>query len=807
MKPNLNKKITQDFNFLILQENPFSMKAYHSNTNKINSLLSSNFKKNYSSNRESDDDIRISLYNIGSNRTSKNLKHLNTQRYINRYNLKMKNQKYSLPDDNEFIFAKRNNLYDINAYNNGKNNLNINDNLPTNDLLLEKTIKKKNSKRHLMNQRNNKNKSYNKNFLSLNDNNIYNDYKKNSRMIDKFNSNYELNATMPDKINTRNKINNSNIILSYNKSSINPNYNEQKQNNENNLGIIKNNRPNMKNKKIKKITKLTNDHQNYNTEKKNDYSFDYGIDALNKKKYNNFYKKSKSGYLSSNFHSEQKNRYFHNIKYKKEEDISDKEIDDLIDSLFADDDNSTRKDDKGLSDDSFNLSEIAGDIINSNPITESETINKETINKINNPNFNNVINNNINMNMNNINYELNFNNNKITNNKHTIVNNFYISSPDIKNINDNVDNDINYNLFVVNEYNNNIENINNKNGLNIPNFVSNKYKSPFIINENINNNNMKNINEIDDKVIEFKNFSLNNSKYKNNINQNIIIGLNYSTNLNDINKEALLNNKNNQDFAVKERKLIDNIPNNTVNKNQGSKKQNIKNKNNKKKEVLKNNLADAKFNDSTIKSLLSSHKNNQRNNNLPIEKQNEIIEDNINNRFNLRQEDKIENDELKFKNSNNEENIYENNKNEILAQNKLFSISNSNNYSLKETGQLNNNINKTKRHISFNLNNNIYIKYGKEDTILDFQVTDINGNQCFHAEKDMNVYNAELKIIKPKPIIKKFSLSDIKVDKEYVARESLQEKQILPELYDEFEENDIKSLEKSLEKSIDKIIH
>ena len=60
----------------------------------------------------------------------------------------------------------------------------------------------------------------------------------------------------------------------------------------------------------------------------------------------------------------------------------------------------------------------------------------------------------------------------------------------------------------------------------------------------------------------------------------------------------------------------------------------------------------------------------------------------------------------------------------LLAQNKLFSISNSNNYSLKETGQLNNNINKTKRHISFNLNNNIYIKYGKEDTILDFQVTD-----------------------------------------------------------------------------------
>ena len=66
----------------------------------------------------------------------------------------MKNQKYPLPDDNEFVFAKRNNLYDINVYNNGKNNFHINDNLSTNDLLLEKTIKN----RHLMNQWNNKNK-------------------------------------------------------------------------------------------------------------------------------------------------------------------------------------------------------------------------------------------------------------------------------------------------------------------------------------------------------------------------------------------------------------------------------------------------------------------------------------------------------------------------------------------------------------------------------------------------------------------------------------------------------------------------
>ena len=74
-------------------------------------------------------------------------------------------------------------------------------------------------------------------------------------------------------------------------------------------------------------------------------------------------------------------------------------------------------------------------------------------------------------------------------------------------------------------------------------------------------------------------------------------------------------------------------------------------------------------------------------------------------------------------------------------------------------------------------------------------------------EKDMNVYKAELKLVKPASIIKKFLLNEIKVDNEYVMKENLSEKQILPELYDEFEEDDIKSLEKSLEKSVDKILH
>ena len=71
----------------------------------------------------------------------------------------------------------------------------------------------------------------------------------------------------------------------------------------------------------------------------------------------------------------------------------------------------------------------------------------------------------------------------------------------------------------------------------------------------------------------------------------------------------------------------------------------------------------------------------------------------------------------------------------------------------------------------------------------------------------MNLYKDELKNIKPKPIIKTFLSKDIKVNNEYILVENLPERQILPDLYDDFEEDDIKSLEKSLERSVDKVLH
>ena len=71
----------------------------------------------------------------------------------------------------------------------------------------------------------------------------------------------------------------------------------------------------------------------------------------------------------------------------------------------------------------------------------------------------------------------------------------------------------------------------------------------------------------------------------------------------------------------------------------------------------------------------------------------------------------------------------------------------------------------------------------------------------------MDLYNLELKTFKPKSIIKRFFKNEIKINTEYVNVENLPERQILPDLYDEFEEQDLKSLEKSLEKSVDKILH
>ena len=111
---------------------------------------------------------------------------------------------------------------------------------------------------------------------------------------------------------------------------------------------------------------------------------------------------------------------------------------------------------------------------------------------------------------------------------------------------------------------------------------------------------------------------------------------------------------------------------------------------------------------------------------------------------------------------------------------------------------------KRSRHITFKLDNNVHIKYKTDELITDFEVTKQGEEDIIPFKRDFNLY---LKILKrnvpPNPIIKKYDKNEIKVNKDYKLMENLDEQEIIPDLYEENEE-DIKSLEKSLERSIDK---
>ena len=69
---------------------------------------------------------------------------------------------------------------------------------------------------------------------------------------------------------------------------------------------------------------------------------------------------------------------------------------------------------------------------------------------------------------------------------------------------------------------------------------------------------------------------------------------------------------------------------------------------------------------------------------------------------------------------------------------------------------------------------------------------------------NLNKYMKSIKNKKNlKPCIKHYNKDEIKINEEYKDAENLSEKDIIPDLYKE-EDEDIKSLEKSLENSIDK---
>ena len=814
-------------------QNIFPLNDMSSLKRKNLSLLGSN-EVHQKRNEGFIDNSRLSFDNLISKKNLNELKRFNTQKNFKRMNLKNKIPKYPSNYDNNFILAKKNNLYGNKTYNNEKTSFNTEyKNMKLNGDIFAKKIKDK-LNQNLSNSNNyeitsNRNKGNYPNFNSINgninfdlNNSAYNNltnYNKNNLNFQKkisydIKHNYDFNSTMPNKSVQKSGFNNHYIT----------NYKEEKRINkiENNIKFRKiSNMKNFENAKQAKKRIIKNKYNSnikrQNSENKprvriqvksneNDLSWDYGEGVFNKEKNINTYKKSKSGIIKTNYYSEKKRRIPKRNKNQNDEDLSDKELDDIVDKLelFFENKDKMNKTfiSKGnnLLNDSSNLSELADEIAKLNQEQEiSDLNNQETVPSTSNPDIDGIFdnsNNNI-INMNNIGNNIPFGNNKVSDAKSYIVNNIYISSPEVKNNINNLENDINYNFFVVNEYNNTNNNIkygminkinNNKNNINInvPTLVTKTYKSPFILRNGKPKINDKDINEIEDSEmnVEFNQF---NNTTNNNINQNINIGLN-SSEIN--NNKTETNNKINLNLSPNDDKLIQNIidtknnieQENNLNKNEGQKKS-------------KTNLNELRFSDSILRNILSSHKNTPSNNNIPI------LEDNKYN--NIKNYD--ENNALFNKDY----------KSDILNTDDKYLVEN-NNYFFSEEFENKNNIikssdikssKKPKKHVSFNFDNNIYIKFGKEDLITDSQIADAKGQICSPKEKNMELYYIELKMSKPNSIIKKFLKNEIKINTEYINVENLPERQILPDLYDEFEEQDLKSLEKTLEKSVDKILH
>ena len=109
--------------------------------------------------------------------------------------------------------------------------------------------------------------------------------------------------------------------------------------------------------------------------------------------------------------------------------------------------------------------------------------------------------------------------------------------------------------------------------------------------------------------------------------------------------------------------------------------------------------------------------------------------------------------------------------------------------------------------IQINLDNNIIIGYIPQNLITEFAIVKDSTELLDKTSPLNHSFSLYEKIMKESPIpyssIKKYDKNEIKIDNNYIYKENLEEKDIIPALYNENEE-EIKNLEKSLEKSIDK---
>ena len=843
----------------------YSSKELPSFLNKGNKDLNDSKKKINKNNILTDNfQTNISFEKLKYNSLKKNnLKRFSTQNNLRGINVSnQKNNRDIVSDGYNIVFAKKTNMY----ANNGNLNMPQKKNMMINkDINFKHLINKNNDGINVYKRmdRGNNQKNY-----SCNNSITLNNSKKNNFLINNniakkisdnnIKNNHDLNSTMPNKqmknynFDANNLLNSEKILsINQNKSKI---QNYQLINNY--LLNSQNSNPKRRNKFASSRTMADNKNKNI----RNDLSWDYGIGVLNKGQQLNFSKKDynrNNENIFSNFltESKKKSNEIDTKVFNDDEDNSDKDIDEIVDNLsyyFNDEkrNNTVILNEKGLSDDS--LSDIADDIVKTFNDTENEDINaQETVPSSSYPDLDGVTNSASDLQYSNYHNEKKIVYETKSTVKPTIVNNFFISSTEGQKNNNNFGKDINYNLFVVNEYNN------NKINSNIPTLITRTYKSPYILREEKKYKKNNNLNEIQDIRILDDDFTENiNNPIANNANKNmpndknIIKNLSYNQINNNLINSNILNNKKpnevynfNNKFET-EPNIIDsnnnimeqiykyNINNDQkINDNKlflvESKNSSINN--------LKKNYCEVNINNEKLKDFLPSYQNTG--NNLKAYKGDKVLSNNsindidktnllknkIKKRENIFDKQKKNNENSSF-NTNNDNNFinYESNYNNVNTStnsfspinkdNNLLNNNNLNTINIPVISKLNdeakkNILKKTKRNISFNLDNNIFIIFNKDDFITKSRITNQNGQVYNQPTKDMNLYKMELKLNKPKPIIKTFLQKDIKINKDYLLVENLPERQILPDLYDDFEEDEIKSLEKSLEGTVDKILH
>ena len=116
-----------------------------------------------------------------------------------------------------------------------------------------------------------------------------------------------------------------------------------------------------------------------------------------------------------------------------------------------------------------------------------------------------------------------------------------------------------------------------------------------------------------------------------------------------------------------------------------------------------------------------------------------------------------------------------------------------------------------KKRVAINLDNNFYFTFVKNDLIDLCQVRKgIKGSLEFFQPKTLEDDFDSHIVIQHRACIKPFKKNEIKIDENYQLRENMDEMQIVPELYDDFEEgneineNETQELASSLRGSIDK---